>query len=77
MSGIILFDGDCNFCDCAVQFIIKNDKKGYFKFASLQSEIGICLLNKYSAPHDIDSIFLLENNKYHYKSSAVLRICKI
>lgn len=76
MSGIILFDGDCNFCDCAVQFIIKNDKKGYFKFASLQSEIGICLLNKYSAPHDIDSIFLLENNKYHYKSSAVLRICK-
>ena len=28
----ILFDGVCNLCDSAVQFVIKNDKKDVFRF---------------------------------------------
>ncbi len=35
---IILFDGVCNLCNGVVQFIINNDAKGIFKFASLQSD---------------------------------------
>lgn len=27
MSGIILFDGVCNLCNQAVDFVIKHDKK--------------------------------------------------
>lgn len=42
---IILFDGQCHFCDQSVQFIIKHDAKGFFKFASQQGEIGQELLN--------------------------------
>ena len=37
---IILFDGVCNLCDAAVQFVIKHDKKDVFRFVSLQSELG-------------------------------------
>lgn len=44
MKSIILFDGDCNFCNQSVQFIINRDPKGYFQFASLQSELGKKLL---------------------------------
>ena len=29
---IILFDGVCNLCNSAVQFIIKHDKKDFFVF---------------------------------------------
>ncbi|TXL63697.1 thiol-disulfide oxidoreductase DCC family protein [Cerasibacillus terrae] len=72
---IILFDGQCHFCDQSVQFIIKHDAKGFFKFASQQGEIGQELLNAYEVPEEIDSIILLNNDKYYIKSSAALRIC--
>ena len=76
MSGIILFDGECNFCEKSVQFIIKRDPNGYFKFASLQSEIGKKLRKKYNVPEHIDSLLLIEQDKWYDKSSAALRICK-
>jgi len=34
---LLLFDGVCNLCDRSVQFIIRHDPKGKFKFAPLQS----------------------------------------
>ncbi|QYO67876.1 DUF393 domain-containing protein [Leptolyngbya sp. 7M] len=43
MGAIVLFDGVCNFCNASVNFVIKQDKAGYFKFAPLQSEIGVTL----------------------------------
>jgi predicted DCC family thiol-disulfide oxidoreductase YuxK len=76
MKGIILFDGECNFCDHSVQFIIKHDKKGYYQFASLQSEIGKRLLQEHHIPENIDSLILIENKKGYWESSAVLRISK-
>ena len=33
---ILLFDGVCNLCNGAVQFIIERDEDGFFRFASLQ-----------------------------------------
>jgi predicted DCC family thiol-disulfide oxidoreductase YuxK len=35
---IIYFDGVCNLCNGFVQFVLKRDKKGLFRFASLQSD---------------------------------------
>jgi predicted DCC family thiol-disulfide oxidoreductase YuxK len=76
MNNIILFDGECNFCDHSVQFIIKRDKKAVYKFASIQSDAGQEILKKHSVPLNIDSIILVEDNKCYYKSTAALRICK-
>ena len=44
---ILLFDGVCNLCNTFVQFAIKRDPKGRFKFAALQSETGIGILNDF------------------------------
>lgn len=76
MEKIILFDGECNFCDKSVQFIIKRDPKAIFKFASLQSDIGKELLAKHKAPSDIDSFVLITKDICYFKSSAALRVCK-
>ncbi|WP_312124302.1 thiol-disulfide oxidoreductase DCC family protein [Lysinibacillus boronitolerans] len=76
MGGIILFDGVCNFCDSTVQFIIKHDQAGYFKFASLQSEIGQSLLAQYHIPKNIDSVILIEQGKVSVESTAALNICR-
>lgn len=76
LHNIILFDGECNFCDSSVNFIIKKDKKAIFRFASVQSDIGKEIMRKHNANRDLDSLILVEPNKCYYKSSAVLRICK-
>ena len=80
MSGtfaIILFDGVCNFCNSSINFVIRNDKKNYFRFVPLQSAKGIALLNQYAIdPLLTDSFVLIENNKAYTKSTAALRVCK-
>ncbi|MCT2536897.1 thiol-disulfide oxidoreductase DCC family protein [Aquibacillus koreensis] len=76
MNKIILFDGECNFCDRSVQFIIKRDRTATFKFASLQSDIGEKLREKYQIPKHLDSIILIDESNWYSKSTAALKICK-
>lgn len=76
MNNIILFDGECNFCDRSVQFIIKRDSKAVFKFAALQSDAGKEIVRKFNIPSNIDSVILVDNNHYYIKSTAALRISK-
>jgi predicted DCC family thiol-disulfide oxidoreductase YuxK len=75
---IILFDGVCNFCDGAVQYIIKYDTLDIFRFVSLQSKLGQRLLKHIGIQSDqIDSIVLYEPGvAYYFKSSAALEIAK-
>lgn len=74
---VILFDGVCNLCNSSVQFIIKHDKKGIFRFASLQSEFGKKIIQQFDlANKNIDSVMLLENNAVKLKSTAALQIAK-
>ena len=75
---IILFDGVCNLCDAAVQFVIQNDKKDVFRFVALQSELGQEILKHIEInSKNIDSIILYEPGvAYYYKSQAALEIAK-
>ncbi|GAA0871670.1 DUF393 domain-containing protein [Gangjinia marincola] len=74
---IILFDGVCNLCNSAVTFIIRRDKNKVFRYAALQSDIGVFLLDKYHiSPKETDSIILIDVGKVYVKSSAALRISK-
>ncbi|MDY0407014.1 thiol-disulfide oxidoreductase DCC family protein [Virgibacillus sp. 179-BFC.A HS] len=76
MAKIILFDGVCNLCEFSVQFIIKRDPKGCFRFASLQSEPGEKLKRQYSIPDDMQSVVLIEDGNYYTQSTAALKICR-
>ena len=73
---IILFDGVCNLCNNAIQFIIKKDKKDLFRYAALQSNIGAKLVTERQIDTTkIDSIILIEPSlAYYTKSSAALKI---
>ncbi|WP_420601863.1 thiol-disulfide oxidoreductase DCC family protein [Flagellimonas sp.] len=75
---IILFDGVCNLCNGAVQFIIKRDKKDTFRYAALQSEIGQQLIAERAIDTSkVDSIILIEPGvAYFTKSDAALHIGK-
>jgi len=73
---IILFDGVCNFCNSAVQWIIKHDQQGIFQFASLQSSIGKKLIETKPELKDIDSVILMQNGIVKTESTAALHIAK-
>jgi predicted DCC family thiol-disulfide oxidoreductase YuxK len=75
MSAIIFFDGVCNFCDGAVNFIIERDKNNYFKFAPVQSEAGQKYVEKFGLSA-IDSVILVENEKAYTHSTAALKVAK-
>jgi predicted DCC family thiol-disulfide oxidoreductase YuxK len=76
LERIILFDGVCNFCNSSVQFIIKRDPKGLYKFASLQSTTGERLKKENEITADLDSFIYLEGKNVFDKSTAVLKVCK-
>lgn len=75
---IILFDGVCNLCNSAVQFVIQHDTKDVFRFVALQSELGQEILKHIGInPKNIDSIILYEPGvAYYYKSSAAIKIAQ-
>ena len=75
--SIILFDGVCNLCNSAVQFVIKHDKNNQFLFASLQSEEGIKVLSELNYSDDeLNTFILLDNNIIYTRSTAALRVAK-
>jgi len=77
MPAVILFDGVCNFCNGAVNFVISRDRDGYFKFAALQSAVGEELLDKHRIDKvETDSVVLIEDDKAYLHSSAALRIVR-
>lgn len=75
---IILFDGVCNLCNSAVNYVIEHDAKDLFRFASLQSKAGIELMEERGIDSNaIDSIILIEPGiAYYNKSTAALKIAK-
>ena len=76
-NKIVLFDGICNLCNSSVQFIIKQDKKKRFRFASLQGKFGQEFLKKYDLPADnFNSFILVEEEKIYTRSTGALRMLK-
>ncbi len=74
---VILFDGVCNLCSGVVQFIIKRDPKNTFQFASLQSDFGNSVLQKFNLPAvAFNSFILYRNGKIYTKSTGALLVAK-
>ncbi len=72
---VLYFDGVCNLCNGAVQFVIRHDRKKQFMFASLQSASGSEAQEAIKKVYGMvpDSIILFYNNTYYTKSTAIIR----
>jgi len=77
MPPILLFDGVCNLCNGAVQFVLIHEKNDYLRFASLQSVTGQQLLQQFGlSTQTFDSFVLIANNRYYTQSTAALRVAR-
>jgi predicted DCC family thiol-disulfide oxidoreductase YuxK len=78
---ILLFDGECGFCNRAVLFFLKHENKTQLErpnrkmhFASLQSPEGLAIKKYFELDESIDSIILIKDHSAFIKSCAVLRL---
>lgn len=72
---ILLFDGVCNLCNGIIQFIIKRDPDGRFRYAPLQSDVATDLLRDCGLPTDrIETFVMIDDGECYTKSAAAIRI---
>jgi predicted DCC family thiol-disulfide oxidoreductase YuxK len=59
---ILLYDGVCGLCNRLVQFVLRRDPEGVFRFAALQSGLAERILARHGADaRDLDSVYVVVN----------------
>ena len=72
---VLYFDGICNLCSWAVQFILKRDHKDQFYFSSLQSRYAQNQLDKHGIQSlESSSVILQSGEQLYFKSEAVFKV---
>ena len=69
VKHIIIYDGECNYCDAIVQFLIRVDKKNEFKFAHISSQAGSKMLNKFGIDSNLHDSFIYVKDQEYYMYS--------
>ncbi|MCK6694618.1 MAG: thiol-disulfide oxidoreductase DCC family protein [Thermoanaerobaculia bacterium] len=74
---VILFDGVCNLCNVSVQWVLKRDQKGQFRFAALQSGTGQRLLERFGQNREsFDTVVLVDGDRLFTRSDAAIEIAR-
>jgi len=82
MPHLILYDGVCGLCNRLNLFVLKRDAADLFRFASLQSDLGIGAVRRHGRDAvDLDTVYVIENygtedERLRAKARAVLFIVR-
>jgi predicted DCC family thiol-disulfide oxidoreductase YuxK len=75
---VLLFDGVCNLCNASVQWVLLRDKKGVFRFAALQSEVGRQIMQANGLSSEtLDSVVVVSGGRVLTHSDAPLEIVRL
>ena len=60
--SVVLYDGVCGLCNRLNQFLLKRDRHDRFRFASLQSDVAVRLLQRHGTDAlDLDTVYVVVN----------------
>lgn len=72
---IIVFDAQCLLCSRWVQFLLKHDQRGVFRFASIQGVAGQALLARAGLRVDgLQTLLLVDGDRTWQHTGAILRV---
>src|ERR1700761_2057210 len=72
---IILFDAECVLCSANAQFVLRHDRIGRFRLASIQGAAGAAICRDHGLdPHDPVSMIVVDGRRARRDSDAVLSI---
>ncbi len=73
--AVVIFDGECVFCNRWVDFLLRFDRRDIFRFAARQTPSGAAFLRQAGLPEGgVGSVLLVERGAILQRSAAVLRI---
>jgi predicted DCC family thiol-disulfide oxidoreductase YuxK len=74
-APIIVFDAMCVLCSANAQFVLKHDRAGLFRLASMQGEAGSALYRRFGIdPSNPESLIVVDGDRLWQDSDAVLAI---
>ncbi|WP_421871787.1 thiol-disulfide oxidoreductase DCC family protein [Pararhizobium sp.] len=72
---ILVFDGECIFCSGWVNFVLRYDRLGRYRFITAQSPLGQALYRHYGLDsRDYETNMLIADGIVHLKSEGSLRL---
>ncbi|SOB78772.1 Predicted thiol-disulfide oxidoreductase YuxK, DCC family [Sphingomonas guangdongensis] len=72
---IILFDAECVLCSANARFVLRHDRAGRFRLASMQGALGAALYRRHGMdPADPSSMIVVDRGTARQDSDAVLSI---
>ena len=74
---VIVFDAMCVLCSANARFVLRHDRRGRFRLASMQGEAGAALMRRFGIdPADPDTMIVVEGDRAIRDSDAVLAIAR-
>ena len=70
---VLLYDGDCGFCQAVVQFVLRHETRPTLHFAARQSPFGAAVLVRHAALQNVDSVVWLEAEQDRRPEQALVR----
>jgi predicted DCC family thiol-disulfide oxidoreductase YuxK len=72
---IVVFDAQCLLCNGWVQFLLRHDRRGAFRFASIQGRQGRALLASAGLQTDgLQTLLLVDGPRSWQHTAAMLRV---
>jgi predicted DCC family thiol-disulfide oxidoreductase YuxK len=72
---IVVFDAQCLLCNGWVRFLLRHDRAGRFRFASMQGGTGQRLLASAGLPVDgLQTLLLVDGDRSWQHTAAILRV---
>jgi predicted DCC family thiol-disulfide oxidoreductase YuxK len=77
-AHLVLYDGVCGLCSRLLQFLLENDHRAVFTFASLQCPTGKAMVERFDGnPNELTSFYVVTNYRADHarilsRSGAVL-----
>lgn len=75
LRQILFFDGQCAFCNRAVRWVLRHDRRGTLSFAPLQGET-YARIEIAAKPTDVSSLVLVRDGQLYTLSSATVRMLR-
>jgi|SRR5579872_3614244 len=69
----LVFDGDCGFCNGAIQFVLTHEKRHDLVFVRRASELGMAIRRHFGL-EAVESMLWVENGTARIESESVLKV---
>ena len=78
---VLLYDGLCGFCNSTVQFVLRHDRRGVLRLATLQGDLARSVLSRHPELAGVDSLILIERTaedgeRLYARSRGALRVAR-